>query len=494
MRTMQFYFLACATCLFSLQSVEVDAANWITAGGSAQRFGVNPDETILTPSTVQNLVIKWETTVGGSSTAQPLFLESVPTLNGTHNEVYETNRTGWVFALNAASGVVDWSRQLPVSGGGPSCEKSGLGVPAAPTIDPAAGLLYMMDAQGDLHALNVATGSESAGYPVPIIDSGNLALGAHSHTSPTLVGNTIYIGSSAAPDCEAVKSPLYGGLASFDTPSLAVTNRFFSVGKAGGGGGIWGPGGASVDPVTGNLLAATGNAYVAPDYTPLAESVIELNANLNVLQSDSPRKADFRFKGDDDFGSTPVPLDMPRCPRLLAVLNKIGTMFIYSQKELSAGPLQKLRLTGGILQHQNPYATSMVAFDAATGLMVVNNPIAYGSFTNGAIAFLVPSRPACTSSSQVNLAWQTTFGNNEWNAQTRATQPTIAGGLVWFATGSSGSILALNETTGAPEYSTGSKLTGATLGSPTVADGRVYFYQGQKIVALGLRKHDNRAH
>ena len=27
MRTMQFYFLACATCLFSLQSVEVEGAN-----------------------------------------------------------------------------------------------------------------------------------------------------------------------------------------------------------------------------------------------------------------------------------------------------------------------------------------------------------------------------------------------------------------------------------------------------------------------------------
>jgi hypothetical protein len=79
-----------------------------------------------------------------------------------------------------------------------------------------------------------------------------------------------------------------------------------------GGGGIWGYGGAAVDPRTGDVFVATGNALAPePQDQPYAESVVRLDGkHLSVLASNTPSN----FSGQDlDFGATPLVFRVQGC-------------------------------------------------------------------------------------------------------------------------------------------------------------------------------------
>jgi outer membrane protein assembly factor BamB len=487
------YFAARAGRILALTSIamvaagRVSATNWLTFAGSNNRLGVNPHETILTPQTVSGLTLRWNTKLSARSEAQPLYMEQVPTANGTHSEVFVALVNGMVAALDAATGKIDWQVQLPVSSPPPpgGCGPVGFGIAGTPTIDARFGILYVVDGVGALHALGVGTGAESIGYPIQVIDSVNLAQSAHNHSSPTLVGSQIYVTTSISGDCEPT-APMHGAIYAVSTQSQTVTASFFPVGTANfGGGAIWGPGGAMLDPATGALWIATGNSFTRPYYAPLAESVVSLNRSLHVLQSASPGAAYFQETGDSDFGSTPTPIDVPNCPALLAALNKTGNLFVYQRAHLSAGPVQVIDMS--LKSDSSPFI-GMAAYDSATQLLVINNPISSptGVFTNGAIALQAPSSPACQTSSALTTAWQTTYGTDQQSPYTRATDPVIAGGLVWVVTGTSQTVLALNETTGAPVWSSGSTLNADTQYPVTVVDGMMFVQTYYNLFAFSL--------
>ena len=469
-------------------SSAASAVNWPTYAGSAQRLGLNASETALTPATVSGLKLKWHVVLQSTSELQPLYIEAVPTIGGTHNEVFQTTSSGQVAAINAGTGVTDWSVQLPTTQAQTgSCIPAGIGAHGTPTIDINAMLMYVVDGNGALHALNIADGIEASGYPAQVVDSTDQATGSFNHSSPTLIGNLLFITTSAIGACEGARSPFHGEVIAFNTQTLSVVNTFYPIQQATGGGGIWGPGGAMIDPVTQNLFVATGNALAAPDYAPLGESVVSLDQSLDILQTHSPGKGILTKKGDFDFGSTPTPIDVPGCPPLLAVLNKTGDLYVYQRQNLSAGPVQILDVSNG--GGGNTAFFGMAAYDPATQMLFVNNPLASksGAFTNGAIAFAAPSSPACNSApQQLSVAWQTTYGANEFSSLSRSTDPIIAGGLVWLATGAGRSVMALNEATGAPVWSSGSAVKAPTISSVTVVDGQLFVQTGLTLVSYGL--------
>jgi outer membrane protein assembly factor BamB len=245
-------------CGLTIVAGQAMAANWLTFAGSNQRQGYNGTETVLTAMTVAGLKRHWDVNLAATSETQPLFIENVATPNGTHNEVFQTTVTGKVMALNAATGSIDWHVQLP--GAAPLCApNSSTGVHGTPTIDPVAGLLYVVDSLGKLHALNIANGSEATGYPVQVIAATDLAHANYYHGSPSLVGNTLYVTTSIVAKCEGT-TKFNGSVIAFDTSTEAVSGTFYPVAQPDNGGGIWGPGGAMWDAVNSNLLTATGNS------------------------------------------------------------------------------------------------------------------------------------------------------------------------------------------------------------------------------------------
>ena len=110
-------------------------------------------------------------------------------------------------------------------------------------------------------------------------------------------------------------------------------------------GGIWGFGGSSIDPLTGNVWTATGNSQVYDagcgcflETAGYGESVVELDPGLNVVAADRPAGIPIPVQ-DTDFGSTPLLFQPPGCPPLAAANSKNGYAYIWRRDSLSAGPI-----------------------------------------------------------------------------------------------------------------------------------------------------------
>jgi outer membrane protein assembly factor BamB len=458
-------------------------ANWPTFGGSSERLNYNGKETVLTARAVPALKVHWSLKLTGGSAAQPLYIEKVATKSGTHDELYVATVTGYVTALNAATGNRDWFVGLPRSQAmAGSCVTPGHGVNGTPTIDPVAGVMYVVDGVGGLHSLNIATGAETAGYPIQVIAQQDYFNGGYNHSSPTLNGAMLYITTSDSGNCENLLAPFHGAVIAVNTRMKAVVANYFPVSLATGGGGIWGPGGALRDAVSGNLFVATGNALAPPTDGPDAESVVELSPTLKRLEGHTPVKYGnvvlLTDTGDLDFGSTPTEIDSPGCAPLLSVINKDGYLFLYNRHGLGAGPLQILQMAPGAY---GDLFRGMGAYDPAANMLFINNPVTSdGVAATGGTAFKVAS-PTC----RLTTAWQTTIAMAQFE-NTPATDPLVAAGVVWFTTGNNGSsVLAMDEQTGAPLWSSGT-LPAAPMTTVLVNDGQMFVQAGNILTAYGL--------
>jgi len=348
-----------------------------------------------------------------------------------------------------------------------------------PTIDAANGVLYVVDGTGALHALNISTGTQAAGYPIQVIDGANYAAGAYVKGSPTLVGNTLYITTAGIAACEPT-TPYHGAIIAFNTVKRAISGTYFPVGNGTvTGAAMWGTGGIMADPVSRALYAGTGNIWSTDDWNAKSahgQSVLRLSPVLKLSQSNKPP---LKPTGDLDFGSTPAPIDVAGCAPMLAVMNKTGGLYIYDRTALHAGPTQVLEMSAGPGAPGGAVTfIGMVAFDPATGMVFVDNPIASrdGTYTNGVIALSV-SAPSC----QLQLAWETQVGTGQFNQGTRSTDPMVAGGLVWTVTGAGDSVMAFNETTGAVAWQ---MALGEETGAPaTVQDGEMFVVAGATLSA-----------
>src|SRR5205085_1069982 len=110
----------------------------------------------------------------------------------------------------------------------------------------------------------------------------------------------------------------------------------------GGGGGIWGWGGVSVEDRSGVVFAATGNSSGAASETlGASEAVVALSPKLAAEQVNQPLMPPFMI-GDRDFGTTPVLLNASGCPPQLIALNKDGELLLYDRNRIDAGPVQRV--------------------------------------------------------------------------------------------------------------------------------------------------------
>src|SRR5579859_2780418 len=151
------------------------------------RTGQNLNETTLTTGNVNSssFGLLFVIPTDGKVDAQPLYLPSLTTSNGTHNVVFVVTEHGSVYGFDADKGTQLW--QVSTLGSGETtsdnhgCDQvtPEIGVTSTPVIDPAAGAhgtVYVIgmskDGSGNyhqrLHALDVTSGAEEFGGPVAI--------------------------------------------------------------------------------------------------------------------------------------------------------------------------------------------------------------------------------------------------------------------------------------------------------------------------------------
>ncbi|HEY3962120.1 MAG TPA: PQQ-binding-like beta-propeller repeat protein, partial [Gaiellaceae bacterium] len=246
-------------------------------------------------------------------------------------------------ALNANTGALIWKRQLPTYDT-PDCGT--YGVSSTGVIDRARGVLYVADADGKVYAFELSTGANAPGWPVrlPLDPTTGYVWGGL-----TLVGATLYVPVASYCDEPSPLTGLFptGGLTAVDVDSATVGPSFAVSGPNHPNtlGGIWGYGGTSVDPLTGDLWTASGNSEPlggANETKGFAEAVIELDPMLNVVAWNRPSGIPSEAL-DTDFGSTPLLFQPNGCPPLAAAHNKNGELYVWRRDALEAGPIWSVK-------------------------------------------------------------------------------------------------------------------------------------------------------
>ena len=461
--------LAAFIAFLSFSAAARAQSDWTTFGFSPQHTGYNPNETSLTKQNVGSLAPIWAKNLGGPILTQPTFVSNLQTNRGLFDVVFVATMYGDVYAVYASTGATLWHRS--VAAVQTNCDdfagSGGLvGVIGTLTIDRTNNRVFLVSGDGNLHALDLTTGAELAGWPVQVVDPANAGQ-LYDYGSPTYDPATTFVYVPLASACDV--PPYHGQVVQVNASQHAVSARWYSTGQYGpDGGGIWGPGGVSLSTDGSAIYALTGNTLVLPDNQPYAESLVKLNQGLQPVAYQEPVIDGF----DLDFGATPLLFQPPGCPLEIAAVNKSGTLFIYdasTNTSIDTGPLQSIQITGTDYTDNGNFI-GVPAYDPGRQRMFFGSPSdsADGTYTHGLIAMDVGA--SCTAS----LAWQAPVGLDNIPDDNPTIPPTVANGVVYYADGDASQLFAFDADTGAQLWNSGSLVSGGIFASPAVVNGRVY--------------------
>lgn len=413
---------------------------WTTYGRDAGRSGAAAEA--LPPSSVRPDVVL---PIRGRVTSQVLAARDVPKPGLT--TLYVATSAGVLYALGE-SGYVRWRVDL---GRLPNAcpQLDGYGVTGTPAIDAASRSLFVADALGRLHDLDLATGAERPGWPVTLYSDPGLELvwGALA-----LADGHVYVPTGSY--CDG--GPFVGKVISVDVATQAVSTWQAVPPELGGGGGIWGWGGVAYSRALDRLYVATGNAFEGGTNTGDAfseaagygEAVVSLDPALGVVGASHPASVDEPL--DLDLVGSPVVAERPGCGPLVFAHDKNAELFGWHADAVGGQPLWTVALEP--YNPDNP-VLSQLAWDpkrnalfAVTGSRIVRVDVAAD----------------CSAS----VRWSRALGTDSLNGS-----PTVSGDAVWFGLSGSPRLVAFGADTGVRLASL--PLPGLVVAAPTVVDGRI---------------------
>ncbi len=360
-------------------------ADWLTYDRTAGRSG----RSVTTPAPGQ-VRKAWTARVDGAVYAQPLI--AGPTvIIATENDT--------VYALNAATGAVRWSRHLaaPVPSGLPCGNVDPSGITGTPVADTSSGRLWVVtftaqpSYQHTLWALSLASGHTVSQRAIDLPGSDPKA--QQQRGALALLGSRVYVPLGGLyGDCSDYKGRVvgapvsgHGGLVSFTTDNERQA-------------GIWAPAGEAVRDDS--LYVATGNGM---PYNQVADSdsVLRLSPTLAVQGRFTPSNFEALSAGDQDLGST-APALLPG-GRVFEV-GKEGVGYVLDGSRLGG--------TGGEL------ASARVCEGGFGGDAVDGSTVVFSCYQSlRAVQITTGAQPRLTT------RWSVTGGNPG--------PPIIAGGVVW---------------------------------------------------------------
>jgi outer membrane protein assembly factor BamB len=384
------------------------AGQWTTYGYDNSRQADQPDSPSL-----DNLHHLWTSpALDGAVYGEPLIWDG---------RVYVATENDTVYALDAASGTIEWSTHLatPAPAGDLPCGDitPAVGITSAMVIDPARKQLFasgetLTSAGGvghELWALDAASGSRQWSR-----DLG--AAGPQGATQLQRVALTLDAGRVLAGfggnwgDCGSYHGWVVGVPESGSGATIAY--QVPSQNQAA----VWAPAGLSVNGA-GDVFLATGNgSATAGEPFDHGDAVIELGPDLSELQYFAPTNWAADNADDGDLGST-APILLP------------GGYAFEVGKEVEGYLLDQARL-GGV---GGEAAEVSVCF-AMGGDAWLAPYIYIGCPQDGVKA--VRLGPGAS----VQVAWTTPSGAGG--------PPTIAGGLVWSVDAGAGTLDGLDPATG----------------------------------------------
>jgi hypothetical protein len=316
--------------------------NVLTQHNDKSRTGVNPDETILTPSdvNVNNFGKLFTNSVDGAVYAQPLYVAKVKIGDGKpHNVVYVATENNSVYAFDADSaGITYWHKNFGLPWNPAPCGDliPVVGITGTPVIDLDSNTLYVDTKLGSglnqttgthqLHALSIFDGSEKFGGPVTV--SPNNFNGTTQAQRPGLLLSHGVVYAAYGSHCD---SGLYHGfLLGFDAHTLAPLYTF-NVTPTGTQGAIWQSGTGPAMDRDGNIYVVTGNGTY-DGISNFGESFLKLSDSLSVEDSFTPPNfADLNLH-DQDLGSSGATLLVP--PHFVIGIGKDGILHLVDRNDM----------------------------------------------------------------------------------------------------------------------------------------------------------------
>jgi polyvinyl alcohol dehydrogenase (cytochrome) len=220
---------------------------------------------------------------------------------------------GHVYALDAATGKVRWSKDLgaPVNGSA----AIDLDAPGGPTaFVPVASI-------GSPHLVALSLGDGAKRWETTLTDQP----GSSEFGSPVFLNGAVYIGTSGPNNDD---SRARGSLVSLDEASGALRWQTFTVPPGHDGAAVWST--PAIDTATGRLYVGTGNNYHEPT-TDTEDAIIAFDAasgqmlgHFQATSNDSFAADNLTSGPDHDFGASPNLLSGPDGRALVGEGQKSG--------------------------------------------------------------------------------------------------------------------------------------------------------------------------
>jgi Legume lectin domain/Chitobiase/beta-hexosaminidase C-terminal domain len=324
---------AILVCALLLGTGGALAQNVVTQHYDNARTGLNPNESILTTANVNtNSFGKlFSQSVDGEIYAQPLYMAGITIPGrGTHNVVFVATENDSVYAFDAdnnggpnasplwkislldgAYGASSGATTVPFGDVSIDDIKPVIGITSTPVIDPSTNTMYLVGKTKEngvynqrLHALDITSGAEKFGGPVPLSGSvpgnGNGSMGGtlnfdvkweNNRAGLLLLNGIVYIAFGSHGD----NGPWHGWILAYNAATLQQTSVWCSS-PNGIGAGIW-MGGSGIAADTSNptgsspggrLFVATGNGTfdASTPYTnhmDYGDSIVRLHLNNGVM-------------------------------------------------------------------------------------------------------------------------------------------------------------------------------------------------------------------
>ncbi len=407
----------------SAARVQVTESDWLRFDYDAQRNAVGPAATGITARNVKHLRLR-TVRLPGTVDASAVELAGVTVRGRKRDVIVVTTTYGRTLAIDPGSGRRLWEFT-------PADIRSYLGSPqittATPIADPGRKFIYAASPDGRIHKLVLATGREihAGGWPVSVTSDAThekIASALNISGRSLIVATGGYIGDIP---------PYQGHVVTIDLATGRITGVWNSLCSNRHGlidppkscpasdSAIWGRAGAVVEPGTGRMLVATGNAPFNGS-TDWGDSVLELSPDgSTLLHNWTPVDQARLNSGDLDLGSASPAVLPDFHGRSLAVQGgKAGVLDLLDLDRLDgttgrAGP----RLGGEIQQPSTPGGDQMFT---APAVWTHNGRIwVFVGDGSGTWAYTLGGTGA---NPRLSVAWRSGNGG---------TSPVIAGGLLY---------------------------------------------------------------
>lgn len=439
---------------------KIRGTDWLRFDYNAQRSGVGPVATGITSRNVGALRLR-EVTIDGTVDSSAIEIHGIKIHGHRHDVIVVTTTYGRTIALDAATGAKLWEYVPADIGAYQGTYKI---TTATPIADPGRRFVYAASPDGRIHKLALATGREvrSAHWPVSVtfdpthekiasalnISGSSLIVttGGYVGDAPPYQGHVVMIARSTG-RITGVWNSLCSNIHHLIDPPASCHASDSA---------IWARAGAVVEPGSGRILIATGNAPFNGS-TNWGDSVLELSPNgRRLLHNWTPANQARLNATDGDLGSSaPAVLPETHGRRLAVQGGKDSTLHLLDLGRLNGTTGGASGRLGGELQNlptpgSGELLTAPVVWSHRGRTYVF---VADGSGT--AAYVLGGTRP------RLHVAWQN---------GSAGTSPVLAGGLL-YVYDPGGSLRVYSPTSGR-ELASLPAGTGH-WNSPIVAGGRV---------------------